>query len=153
MKNIAIVLVCLVFSCASTLARQGGAGDGDALKGIVASYLEIQTSLAADQLDQVKRPARTLASQAQALRKDGAAIVKTATAVEQASDLAATRTAFGQLSEAVLARLNADDGKEARANVRLAYCPMVRKTWLQREEQIRNPYGGKAMLTCGEFKK
>jgi HPt (histidine-containing phosphotransfer) domain-containing protein len=153
MKNVAIALVCVVLSCASTLARQGGAGDSDALKGIVASYVEIQTSLAADQLDQVKRPARTLASQAQALRKDGAAIAKTATALEQAPDLAAARTAFGQLSEAVIARLNADDGKEARANVRLAYCPMVRKTWLQREEQIRNPYGGKAMLTCGEFKK
>ena len=153
MRNIAIAVVCMVLSCASILAQQAASNDAETLKGVVASYLEIQAGLAADQFDRVKRPARTLASQAQALRKDGAGIAKSATALEQAKDLAAARTAFGQLSEAVIARLNADDGKEAKANVRLAYCPMVGKTWIQREEQIRNPYAGKSMLTCGEFKK
>jgi hypothetical protein len=36
--------------------------------------------------------------------------------------------------------------------VKLAYCPMVRGSWLQKDETIRNPYYGKGMLTCGEFK-
>jgi hypothetical protein len=29
---------------------------------------------------------------------------------------------------------------------------MVRKSWLQRDAKIRNPYYGTAMSSCGEFK-
>ena len=152
MKTSTTALLCALLACAAAFA-QPAPTDAEALKPLVASYLEIQGYLAADQFDQMKRPARTLTSQAQALRKDGAPIAKSAAALEQARDLTAARTAFGQLSEVVLARLNADDGKEARANVKLAYCPMVNRSWLQRDAQIRNPYAGKAMLTCGEFKK
>ena len=36
--------------------------------------------------------------------------------------------------------------------MRLAYCPMVNKPWLQKDKEIRNPYYGAAMLTCGSFK-
>jgi hypothetical protein len=30
---------------------------------------------------------------------------------------------------------------------------MVKKSWLQKEPDIRNPYYGTAMLTCGSFTK
>jgi hypothetical protein len=30
---------------------------------------------------------------------------------------------------------------------------MVSKPWLQKDKDIRNPYYGAAMLTCGSFKK
>ena len=32
----------------------------------------------------------------------------------------------------------------------LQYCPMKKATWLSSEKQIRNPYYGSSMLTCGE---
>lgn len=38
-------------------------------------------------------------------------------------------------------------------DVKEAYCPMVKKSWLQKDGSIRNPYYGPAMPTCGEFKK
>ena len=152
MKHITLAFVCVLLPY-SMFAQQPAQTDADALKGVASSYVEIQAHLAADRFDDIKRPARALASQAQGLRKDGARIAKSATALEQAADITAARAAFGDLSDAVIARLNAEDGKDARANLRLAYCPMVRKSWMQREEQIRNPYGGKSMLTCGEFKK
>lgn len=153
MKNPVLAVLCTISVCASAFAQQAVQTDAEALKSIVASYLEIQNHLAGDQFGQIKGPARTLASQAQALRKDGGPIAKSATALEQAGDLEAARTAFGQLSDAVIARLNAPDGKDAKANLKLAFCPMVKKSWMQRDEQIRNPYYGKTMLTCGEFKK
>lgn len=31
-----------------------------------------------------------------------------------------------------------------------AYCPMKKTYWLSREKEIRNPYYGKQMLTCGK---
>ena len=36
--------------------------------------------------------------------------------------------------------------------MKIAYCPMVRQSWLQKDEKIRNPYYGSTMLECGEFK-
>ncbi len=33
-----------------------------------------------------------------------------------------------------------------------AYCPMVKASWLQTDRAIRNPYMGRAMLSCGELK-
>jgi hypothetical protein len=38
------------------------------------------------------------------------------------------------------------------AGVKVAYCPMVRKPWMQRAETIANPYYGTQMLTCGSFR-
>jgi hypothetical protein len=38
-------------------------------------------------------------------------------------------------------------------DVKEAYCPMVKKSWLQKDGSIRNPYYGPAMPTCGEFKQ
>ena len=32
----------------------------------------------------------------------------------------------------------------------LQYCPMKKSAWLSSEKQIRNPYYGSSMLTCGE---
>ena len=32
----------------------------------------------------------------------------------------------------------------------LQYCPMKKAAWLSSEKQIRNPYYGSSMLTCGE---
>jgi len=34
--------------------------------------------------------------------------------------------------------------------VYVQYCPMQKASWLSSEKQIRNPYYGSSMLTCGE---
>ena len=83
--------------------------------------------------------------------KDGADIAKAASSLEKASDLKSAREAFGALTDAVLAAGNAEGWKDVEG-VKLTFCPMVNRSWLQKDAQIRNPYYGKAMLTCGEFK-
>ena len=69
-----------------------------------------------------------------------------------AADLKAAREAFGALSDAVIAAGKAEGWKDV-PDVKEAYCPMVKKSWLQKDGSIRNPYYGPAMPTCGEFKQ
>ena len=154
MKTTALGLSFAVLFCSALAAQQQASSPSstEATRGIVKTYLEIQGHLAADKFEDVKGPARTLTSQAAALGREGADLAKAATAFAAASDVKTARDAFGALSEAVIARVKADGSKEAAADLRLAYCPMVKQSWLQRDEQIRNPYFGSSMLTCGEFK-
>jgi Cu(I)/Ag(I) efflux system membrane fusion protein len=79
-------------------------------------------------------------------------MAKAAKAVAAATDIKAAREAFGPLSDAVIAAAKAEGWKDL-SDVKLAYCPMVKQSWLQKEEKIHNPYYGTAMATCGEFKK
>ena len=124
----------------------------EAMKAIVASYLEAQNALVADKIDGVKAPARNIAAQAGKMGDAGREMAKSAAALEQAADLKAARDAFGPLSDAVIAAAKAEGWKDLD-DVKIAYCPMVKRSWLQKEDQIRNPYYGASMLTCGEFRK
>jgi membrane fusion protein, copper/silver efflux system len=141
----AIAVFSLVVGAASLQAS-------DAMKAIVGSYLEIHAQLTADKIDGIKTPANALASRAEAMGPSGAAMVKAANAVAASADIKAARDAFGSLSDAVVAAAKAEGYKDL-GDVKLAYCPMVQKSWLQKGDQIQNPYYGQAMSSCGEFKK
>ena len=155
-RRVVFTMAAVLFAGGAALAAQKVAtpapAAAEATRAVVQSYLEIQAALAADRFDDVKGPARSLASQAAALGKDGAELAKASTAFAAAADLAAARTAFGPLSDAVIARVKADGSADLAAGLKIGFCPRVRKSWLQREEQIRNPYYGARMLTCGELK-
>jgi hypothetical protein len=118
----------------------------------VTSYLEIQGRLVADNINGVKPAARAIGEQAARMGQAGVAIAKAAKGMEEAADIKAAREAFGGLSDAVIAVGDAEGWKDI-PNVRVAFCPMVRKSWIQKEDAIKNPYYGTAMSTCGEFKK
>jgi Protein of unknown function (DUF3347) len=148
MKKFAFAITAVLFACIAMSAQPAP----DATKAIVKSYLEIQAHLAADNFPDVKGPARTMKTQAVALGKPGEPIAKAAAAVETATDVSGARDAFGPLSDAVIALVQADGSRDAAADLRLAYCPMAKRSWLQREEQVRNPYYGSKMSSCGEFK-
>ena len=144
--------VAALFLFAAIALAGHGVRASESLKAIVGSYITIQQQLAADKAGEIKEPARAIAAQAAAMGKNGAAIAKAANSLEAASDLNAAREAFGALTDAVLAAGKAEGWKDVEG-VRLAFCPMVKQSWLQKDEQIRNPYYGNSMLTCGEFKK
>ena len=80
--------------------------------------------------------------------EQAAAIGAAAEALAGAMDLWSARDAFGPLSDALIAY-----GKEVGfGELRVAYCPMVDKEWVQATSEIRNPFYGSMMLTCGEFR-
>jgi hypothetical protein len=120
-------------------------------RAVVEPYLKIDEALASDSLDGVKANAGDVATGASAL---GAFAVKIDTAALQlasADDIADARTKFGVLSEAIDTYMTTQH-LAPPAGIRVAFCPMVKKPWLQKDGAIRNPYYGSQMLTCGSFK-
>ena len=144
MKN--LVLALAILSTTASIAEAAGE-----LKKVVNSYLEIQTSLAADKFDGIKTPAAAIVRDADAMGKEGADIVAAAKVLEQASDRKKIRDAFGTLSTAVIAAAKSAGWKDVEG-LKLAYCPMINSSWLQKEGRIRNPYYGPMMLECGELR-
>jgi len=154
MKTAALTFFALVLACAGVLAapQSQASSSTDALRGVVKTYLEIQALLTQDKFSDVKGPAGTLASQTAALGKDGAELAKAATTFAAAKDVKSARDAFGPLSDALIARVKADGSKDLVSDLKVGYCPMNSKSWIQREESARNPYYGTAMSTCGTVK-
>jgi Cu(I)/Ag(I) efflux system membrane fusion protein len=117
---------------------------------LVDSYLQVQAALANDKFDGIAVHAKALQTSAGTLGADAAKIVSASKQLEAAKDIAAARKAFGEVSDAVVAY--AEKTKADLGDLKVAYCPMVNKPWLQKDKDIKNPYYGAAMLTCGAFR-
>lgn len=140
-------LIVFIFALAGAAALAA-----DPITDIVDPYLRIQASLTADTFEAVKSDAEKVAIVADALGQAGQPIAAAARELQRAGDLKSARASFGRLSDAILAY--ADATRTALGDgVKVAYCPMVKKSWLQKDGKIQNPYYGKEMPGCGEFKK
>ncbi len=133
------------------MAAAGTAATADLPTALVDPYLQAQIALSSDRFAGIAGHAKAIETAATALGKDAEPIVAGARKLSAAKDIAAARTAFGEVSTALAGY--ADKTKSGfGAGVRMAYCPMVDKPWLTRDKDIRNPYYGASMLTCGSFK-
>jgi len=156
MRCAKLVCVTVVGLAAVSMARPVGATlhVAEPLTAIIESYLQIHGQLTTDKTDGVKAAAAAIVKQAETMGANGAAIGKAAAAVASAADLKAARQAFGPLSDAVIAAVSASGPATSKElGLKLAFCPMVNRSWLQKDEKIRNPYYGSTMLECGEIKK
>lgn len=116
--------------------------------GLAAPYLHMQVALANDSTDGVAEAAAAIAAEAARMGEPAAAIGAAARAVAEAADLESAREAFGPLSDALIVY-----GRDVGfGDLRVAYCPMVDREWVQATSEIRNPFYGSMMLTCGEFR-
>jgi hypothetical protein len=70
--------------------------------------------------------------------------------IRQSADLKAARAAFGRLGDAILSQATRS-GSGLGPGVKVAYCPMAQKYWLQKGNTVQNPFYGKQMLDCGRF--
>ena len=117
---------------------------------LVAAYLTIQEQLAADSAEGVVRSANRLAAAARGLAekkehaKELQAIARAAEGMN-GTEVDTLRAAFAPVSLAM-----AIYSAEVELGPELLYCPMKKAYWLQKDEEIRNPYYGKSMLTCGQ---
>ena len=68
--------------------------------------------------------------------------------ISNAKDIAKQRTAFANFSTnmAVVAKTL----KLSDEPVYIQYCPMKKASWLSSVQEIKNPYYGNAMLSCGK---
>jgi ribosomal protein L4 len=67
--------------------------------------------------------------------------------IEKVKDVAAQRNHFNDLSNNLFQLLKAF--KVNTAEVYQQYCPMKKTYWLSESSDIKNPYYGNKMLTCG----
>ena len=147
MKHVLFTLSTLLL-----LAPQVSVSAADLPSTLMDPYLRIHVSLADDKMDGVVVSAKTIGDVAQKLGSQAQPVSQSATKLATAKDLKAARTAFGELSETMVAYAKATGATFGR-DVNVAVCPMVQKPWLQKGTTITNPYFGKSMLTCGEIKK
>jgi hypothetical protein len=134
------------------VAARGVARAGDPVLALLDPYFRIQTQLTSDTTEGIKSDAALIAKGAQELGDAGKSIATAADMLGAALSLAEARAAFSKLSDAVIAysdRAKANPGSD----VHTMYCPMEKKSWLQKGDTVRNPYLGKAMSDCGEKKK
>ena len=146
MKNyVAMLAFTVAFGAAPAIAAE-------LPKSLVEPYLQIQAALANDKFGEVAVPAKAVEAAATTLGKDAEALAASAKKLSSVKTIEAARTAFGEVSDALVAY--ADKTKsELGADLHVAYCPMVNKPWVQKGEEIKNPYYGQSMLTCGMIKK
>lgn len=153
MKSIRPLLLALL---SSFVALPGFASPSTATdqtpSGVTAAYLQVQVALAADDLAAAKIAGATLQT-ATAADPVYAALTEAAGRIARAGDIAAARTAFLHVSQALIPLLKQTGTPE----LYLAHCPMAFRgkggDWLQSGKTISNPYYGKSMLRCGVIKE
>ena len=158
-KRIVSVLVLLMSVVGSAHAEEP-----KTFGAMLEHYEKVRLALVVDDAGSVNKEAMAIAEQAQELFGDFTAekagvpaadaekgkeivgeIATAAAKVAEASDLASVRDAFFELSKPMgrYRKLTGD------MSTIVAYCPMVKKAWLQPEGDLGNPYLGQEMPNCG----
>jgi hypothetical protein len=153
--SLLIGVTVMAIGCVPTVGTTPAGGSAMPAS-IMDPYLAIQTALADDSTENVKANAGNIATAATglgapAMKIDTAALQLSAAAEAVPPDIERVREKFGLLSEALdtyMTGLKLSGGE----GVRVAWCPMVNKPWLQKGDALANPYYGKEMLTCGNFR-
>ncbi|MHA4812536.1 DUF3347 domain-containing protein [Flavitalea flava] len=68
--------------------------------------------------------------------------------ISESKDINHQREHFAALSTNMFAL--AKGAKLSATPIYKEYCPMKKASWLSKEEEIKNPYYGSSMLTCGK---
>ncbi len=135
----------------------------DSLTPVYEAYLDAQERLAADDLEGYLRAAAALGNAVGSTREsmlvgEGLGAWRLAASAlrprEEPADIEAARAAFERMSDAAI-DLQRRFGHAGDRSWCHAFCPMAfdfeGADWLQRGEEINNPYFGASMLQCGEI--
>lgn len=152
-----------MFLFAMAVPTFAGTKEFDAgMKPILAQYLQMQSSLASDSVEGIKKSAKKIKTLAKKLDPSSVTgkhaghyknvpsnLVKHASAIGKSNDIAMIREKFKKLSQpmAMWAGMSKPKG------IDVVYCSMAKASWLQKKGKTRNPYYGKKMLACGEIVK
>jgi len=109
-------------------------------------YESVRQALLIGSLEGLHRSTQELANTAIAEKQN--AIAERANALASVANLEAARDSFAMLSEE-LVRFR--DGRSGARPV-VVYCSMEKKSWLQPQGVISNPYVDASMRTCGEVR-
>jgi Protein of unknown function (DUF3347) len=120
---------------------------------ILEPYLTIEEALVKDDIAPVRQNAGALATAATSLGAPAMKIQTGAAQLASADTVETAREKFGILSDAIVTYM---DGNKLTGGdgVKIAYCPMMKKPWMQKGDALANPYYGASsgMATCGNFR-
>ena len=147
--------IAVLTFAAFLFAGAAGASSSAAFDTIMKPYGEIRQALLADSVEGVGERAKAIHEEAEASAETEAQEVRPllAEVAAHAGDLAAAgdlekaREAFHELSK-ILVQYRSKISGDDRPFV--MYCPMLKKSWLQAEEELGNPYHGQSMASCGQ---
>lgn len=140
----------------------------EVIHGIIGHYLTVKNALASDNpadaakaatmlRDALKKldKSRLTVEQKTAFDKSEGSIRDQASLIaDSGGDIAKQRDAFFPLSESISALARQFGGGKT---LYVDFCPMARDnqgaTWISEQKDIRNPYFGSGMLTCGSVKE
>lgn len=167
MKALISTLIATIASVSTVQAHCGscstdemhGEDHASCYAGTMDAYFSIQKALASDDLSAAKSSATKLEeglANSECSMDGGdccAEVSGSASAIASAVDISAARTAFHDFSKTLLAQVESHNPEQP---VYEMYCPMAFNnkggTWLQDSKDLRNPYFGSSMLTCGTTK-
>ncbi len=122
------------------------------LKSFLEHYKSVKDALVQDELQKARQAAQKLSQTAQ--NADDASVNKFANNITKAQDINEARLAFAVISNVLIDAIKKHNPLET--TLYSIHCPMAFQNkgadWLQWSKEIRNPYFGDAMLTCGEVK-
>lgn len=123
------------------------------VKSVLQHYLMIQEELANDSTKGLPEHANAIAkaTKGDEMKVLSPDVARQADTLAKAKDVKAAREAFKPLSASLVKYLT--ENKATGGTYHEGYCPMVKASWVQKGKDVRNPYMGKAMLTCGTLKK
>ncbi len=120
------------------------------LDAVYQQYQQLTKALVSSDASTAKTAALAIETGARKI-KNGESIAKAAAGISGTADLKAQRLAFSSLNEDFI-KLLKDTGLE-NGNLYVAHCPMALNdqgaSWVSTSKEIRNPYFGDSMLTCG----
>ena len=126
----------------------------DQLNAVYQHYIHLSTALVNSDVAEAKAAANAIEAGARELQ-DGAAIASSAAKITNASDIEVQRAAYEDLSNQMISKVKSSG--LSNGEVYVQYCPMAfddkGASWLSSNKEIRNPYFGDKMLTCGEIKE
>jgi hypothetical protein len=119
-----------------------------------AHYVHLKDALVASKSDEAKKAASDLQKSLTSLSNSKKA-TESASKIAATTDLEDQRKEFSTLSNEMTSLVKVS--KPSVGSIYLEYCPMANNNqgayWLSNEKQIKNPYFGDAMLTCGSVKE
>ena len=131
-NNLRTVLAATIAITAIAVSAQA-ANLSDKGKQFLAGYEKVHTALVADDLSSAKAAAKDLGDEGSDIAKAGS--------------LKDARAGFEKLSD------RAKTLAAGQSDYHVFHCPMLKKDWVQTSTTVANPYGGKAMVGCGEIKE
>lgn len=159
MKLGAKILLSIALLLPGAAMAEGTDAFDKGMEPILKSYLAIQGALAGDSIKGVHAAAKRIAADVKELDANSVTgehamhykdlptkLGRAAAAVAAATDIAAARAAFKELSKpmAMWGTMSKPKG------VVVMFCSMAKGSWLQKKGDTRNPYYGSKMLGCGE---